>query len=135
MVKFLKSGKVVVLTQGRFAGRKAVIVKNYDDGSSERHFGHALVAGIERYPLKVTKDMGQKRMAKRSKVKPFLRMINYNHIMPTRYSLDVDLKSVNPTEVAANPTAKQAAKKELAKVFKERYQTGKNKWFFTKLRF
>ena len=34
MVKFLKSGKVVVLLQGRFAGRKAVIVKNFDDGTT-----------------------------------------------------------------------------------------------------
>lgn len=53
MVKFLKSGKVVVLLQGRFAGRKAVIVKNFDDGTTGRQYGHALVAGIAKYPRKV----------------------------------------------------------------------------------
>jgi len=36
--------------------------------------------------------MGQKLVAKRSKVKPFVKVVNFNHIMPTRYSLDVDLK-------------------------------------------
>jgi len=46
MVKFLKPNKVVLLLQGRYAGRKAVIVKNFDDGVSGRQYGHALVAGI-----------------------------------------------------------------------------------------
>merc|ERR1719461_1595077 len=31
MGKFLKSGKVVLVLAGKFAGRKAVIVKSYDD--------------------------------------------------------------------------------------------------------
>ena len=53
MVKFLKPNKVVVLLQGRFAGRKAVIVKNFDDGTNSRPYGHALVAGIDKYPRKV----------------------------------------------------------------------------------
>lgn len=53
MVKFLKPNKVVVLLQGRYAGRKAVIVKNFDDGTQQRKYGHALVAGIAKYPRKV----------------------------------------------------------------------------------
>jgi len=53
MVKFLKANKVVVLLQGRYAGRKAVIVKNFDDGTKERPYGHAIVCGIAKYPRKV----------------------------------------------------------------------------------
>ncbi len=53
MVKFLKQNKVVVLLQGRYAGRKAVIVKNFDDGTKERPYAHAIVAGIAKYPRKV----------------------------------------------------------------------------------
>lgn len=53
MVKFLKPNKVVVLLQGRYAGRKAVIVKNFDDGTKERPYGHAIVCGIAKYPRKV----------------------------------------------------------------------------------
>ena len=32
----MKSGKVVLLLSGRYAGRKAVIVKSYDDGTGDR---------------------------------------------------------------------------------------------------
>lgn len=85
MGKFIKSGKVVLVLNGRYAGKKAVIVKNYDDGSSDKPYGHALIAGVARYPLKVTKRMGKKRTAKRSKVKPFVKVVNYNHLMPTRF--------------------------------------------------
>lgn len=85
MGKFIKSGKVVLVLNGRYAGKKAVIVKNYDDGSTDKPYGHALIAGVARYPLKVTKRMGKKRTAKRSKVKPFVKVVNYNHLMPTRF--------------------------------------------------
>jgi large subunit ribosomal protein L27e len=84
MGKFLKAGRVVLVLNGRYAGKKAVIVKNQDDGDSRRQYGHALVAGIARYPLKVTRRMGTKRVAKRSRIKPFIKVYNYNHLMPTR---------------------------------------------------
>ena len=67
-MKFLKAGKVVLVLQGRFAGKKAVIVKNYDEGTKDHPFPHAIVAGVERYPLKITSSMGKKKVAKRSKV-------------------------------------------------------------------
>lgn len=50
----LQPGKVVILLSGRFAGKKAVIVKNYDDGSSGRAYGHALVCGLSKEPRKVS---------------------------------------------------------------------------------
>lgn len=84
MGKIMKSGKVVVVLGGRYAGKKGVVVKTHDDGSNDRPYGHALVAGINKYPLKVTKKMSKKKVAKRTRVKPFLKVINYNHLMPTR---------------------------------------------------
>jgi hypothetical protein len=50
---FSQANKVVVLLQGRYAGKKAVIVKNYDEGTSSRPYGHALVCGLSTYPRKV----------------------------------------------------------------------------------
>ncbi|KAI8830454.1 60S ribosomal protein L27 [Chytriomyces hyalinus] len=135
MVKFLKSGKVVLVLSGRFAGRKAVIVKNYDEGTGSKPYPHAVIAGIERYPLKITKGMGQKRIAKRSRVKPFIKSINYNHILPTRYNLDLDLKSVVTAESFKEPSQRVTSKKAIKKLLEERYNSGKNKWFFQKLRF
>lgn len=80
----IKAGKVVVMLAGRYAGRKAVVVKAFDSGSDDRKFTHALVAGIDRYPRKVTKSMSKAKVTKRSKVKPFVKYINVTHLMPTR---------------------------------------------------
>ena len=44
---------MVILLSGRYAGKKAVIVKNNDDGSAGRSYGHAVVAGLAREPRKV----------------------------------------------------------------------------------
>ncbi|KAJ3299165.1 60S ribosomal protein L27A [Borealophlyctis nickersoniae] len=134
-MRFLKSGKVVLVLQGRYAGKKAVIVKNFDEGTKERPYPHAVVVGIERYPLKVTKGMGAKRVAKRSRVKPFIKVVNYNHLMPTRYNLDIDLKSVVSQETFKEPSQRITARKSVKKLFEERYNSGKNRWFFQKLRF
>merc|ERR1712146_244785 len=130
--KFLKAGKVVLLLNGRQAGKKAVIVKSFDEGTPDRPHGHAIVAGIMKYPPKITK---------RSRIKPFLKCVNYNHVMPTRYALDVELKSIVTGDVVsgANPTTRQNARKDVKKIFEDKYntslKTGKNKWFFQKLRF
>jgi large subunit ribosomal protein L27e len=48
---------------------------------------HLEVAGIDRYPRKVVKAMGKAKLEKRSKIKPFLKVVNFNHIMPTRLVL------------------------------------------------
>ena len=246
--KFLKAGKVVLLLNGRMAGKKAVIVKTFDDGTPDRQYGYCLVAGIQKYPLKISKSMTEKKIAKRSKVracggdcpystppataggargevvdaaaaasvplvaalasaaavpsrlgyfceaaavelmlccccccravagystmaplpmaplpllsvsaslipslplpcrrqvKPFIKVVNYTHLMPTRYALEAELKSIVTTDLvngsSANPTARQNARKEVKKMFEEKYnnslKTGKNKWFFQKLRF
>mmetsp|Transcript_22535 Transcript_22535/g.58768 ORF Transcript_22535/g.58768 Transcript_22535/m.58768 type:complete len:136 (+) Transcript_22535:110-517(+) len=135
MVKFLKPNKVVILLKGRYAGKKAVIVKNYDDGNSARPYGHALVCGLCKEPRKVIKRSSQKKQAKRSTVKTFVKLVNYNHIMPTRYTLDVDLKSVVTPDVIENSTKRTEARKETKKLMEEKFKTGKNRWFFTKLHF
>lgn len=125
------------------AGKKAVIVKTFDDGTADRPYGHCLVAGIQKYPLKITKSMSEKKIAKRSRVKPFIKCVNYTHMMPTRYALEIELKSIVTTDLVngstANPTARSNARKEVKKLMEEKYnlslKTGKNKWFFQKLRF
>merc|ERR1712141_401981 len=136
MGRFVKSGRVVILTAGKYAGKKAVVVKETNEGSGERLYGHALVAGIDRYPRKVTKSMGKKKIAKRNKMKPFVKIINYNHIMPTRYSVDIALnKEIVNKESVKDGSKKRHARSHVKEAFEERYKTGKNKWFFQKLRF
>ena len=197
-------GKVVVVLQGRYAGKKAVIVKNNDDGTSSRNYGHALVCGLSTIPRKVravetmmrfmcarsfapgsrarcagagepeigsgmktlfctretlsverlsleraltanvrlfhrikqvTKKMDEKKQAKRSRCKVFIKNINYSHLMPTRYTLDVDFKGKVSSDVLDNSTKKIAAQKEAKALLEERFKTGKSRWFFTRLAF
>jgi large subunit ribosomal protein L27e len=119
-----------------FQSRQVVVLKQYDDGTKERPYPHVVVAGVERYPLKVTKSMGAKKLAKRSKVKPFIKCINYNHLMPTRYALELEgLKGVVSAETFKEPTQREEAKKVVKKLFEERYLSGKSRYFFTPLRF
>lgn len=128
MPKIYKPGKVAVVLQGRQAGKKVVVIKQYDEGTKERPYAHVLVAGIERYPLKVTKSMGAKKLAKRSKVKPFIKAINYSHLMPTRYALELEsLKGVVSNDTFKEVSLRESAKKDVKKLFEERYQSGKNR--------
>jgi ribosomal protein L14E/L6E/L27E len=91
---------------------------------------------IERYPSKVTKRMGKKRMEKRSKVKPFIKIVNYNHLMPTRYTLELEgLKGAVSHDTFKEVSQREEAKKNVKKALEERYTSGKNRWFFTPLRF
>uniref|UniRef100_A0A1D1ZGX3 60S ribosomal protein L27 n=1 Tax=Anthurium amnicola TaxID=1678845 RepID=A0A1D1ZGX3_9ARAE len=134
MGKIMKPGKIVLVLSGRFAGRKAVVVRNYDDGTSDKQYGHALVAGIDRYPRKVHKRMGKARIHKKSKIKPFLKVVNYNHLMPTRYTVDIPMEKIAPKDLK-DPAKRKILRFQTRCKFEERYKAGKNKWFFQKLRF
>merc|ERR1712059_13149 len=111
MAKFIKSGKVAIVTRGRFAGKKVVVVRPQDDGTKGHSFPHALVVGIERGPQRITKAHDAKKIAQR-KVKPFVKVINYNHLMPTRYSLDVEsFKNAVTSDALNEPSQRVEAKK------------------------
>nr|XP_011470457.1 PREDICTED: 60S ribosomal protein L27-like [Fragaria vesca subsp. vesca] len=88
-------------------------VKAFDD----RAYGHCLVAGIKKYPSKVIRKDSAKKTAKKSTVKL------------------VDLKKVVTPDVLTSKDKKVTALKETKKRFGERFKMGKNRWFFTKLRF
>merc|ERR1711881_50425 len=90
--RILKYGRVVILLTGRYAGRKGVIVKVHDDSHQDRKFPHALVAGINRYPRKVHKNLSKKSMARKIKIKPFIKYVNLNHLMPTRHILSSEIE-------------------------------------------
>ncbi|KAF7833662.1 60S ribosomal protein L27 [Senna tora] len=106
MVKFLKPNKAV-----------AVILRTFDDGTRDRAYGHCLVAGIKKYPSKVIRKDSAKKTAKKSRVKAFVKL---------------DVVSVDALQ---SKDKKVTALKETKKRLEERFKTGKNRWFFTKLRF
>jgi len=119
----------------RLTAAQVVIIQPQDTGSKTHPFPHALVAGIERYPSKITRRMSKDKQSKRSKVKPFIKVINYNHLMPTRYTLELEgLKGAVTGDTFKEVSQREDAKKTVKKALEERYQSGKNRWFFTPLR-
>ena len=135
MVKVMKSDKVVLLLSGRYAGKKAVILKTYEDGTQDKPYGLALVAGVDRYPRKVHKRMSKLKLKQRSKIKPFLKVINYNHVMPTRYSINLTLDTKIVPKDLRDPAKKKKLRLAVRSKMEEKYKSGKNKWFFQKLKF
>jgi len=137
----LKSGRIVIMLTGRYAGKKAVILKLFTEGTNTRRFSHALVAGISRVPRKVTRGMSDNRIARRLRVKPFVKYVNLTHILPTRYVLkkELDVKSiitsfeshstmkkdneVTTRDPLANVDFKQNLRKEVKKVLETRFAT------------
>ena len=78
--------------------------------------------------------MSAKKIKRRSKVKPFIKIINYNHLMPTRYTLELEgLKGVITSDTFKEPSQKLEARKTIRKTLEDKYNTGKNKWFFQPL--
>ena len=66
--------------------------------------------------------MSQKKIERRSKVKPFVTTVNYNHIMPTRYTVatDFDLKNVVPEVKPTSKDDRTKLKRELRKLFSDK---------------
>ena len=103
MVKFLKQGKLVIVLRGRYAGRKAVVVKTFDDKK------RILIAGLDKPPQKVVRQMSKRAIAKRSRVRPFVKLVNQNHVMVSRYTVDFLFKNISlpkrkDSEEDAEPT-------------------------------
>lgn len=79
--------------------------------------------------------MSKARQEKRSKIKPFIKVVNYNHLMPTRYTLELEgLKGSITADTFKEVSQREDAKKTVKKTLEERYTSGKNRWFFTPLR-
>jgi len=124
----MKAGRIVILLAGRRAGKKAVIVKQFDEGKKGKTFSHALVAGVERTPLKVTKRMSKNKIKRRSTLKPFVKVVNYNHILPTRFQVtgefaqgSSELKTVVTEDKLANKETRKKLKNEVKAIFTDRY--------------
>ena len=127
MVKCLKAGKVVVITSGKYAGKKAVIVKVNEEATDKYKFPHAIVVGVESAPRKVTRAMDEKTVNKKTSMKVFAKVINLQHFMPTRLLLrsrftgryNVEFKFENLPKASAPAADKKEAMKAIAKMFQE----------------
>ena len=90
--------------------------------------------------------MSKAKIEKRSKcMKPFVKYVNVRHVFPTRYVVDLDLKKAVDEADLVDAERKVDVKKNLKKVFEDRYLNQKevtsekkaagSSYFFQKLRF
>jgi large subunit ribosomal protein L27e len=149
MVRFIKPGRVVVILSGRNAGKKAVVVKCYDDVTKDRAFPHCLVAGVKKPPLFITPKMHEKKQERRTRVSSFVKYVNYRHLLPTRYVVtgDIDLKGIVTDEKMGSIKLRKDLRKEIKNLFTKKYTSQATvkkgekagslhtKFLFSKLRF
>ena len=77
-------------------------------------------------------------------VKPFVKFVNYNHMMPTRFLMkdDLEFKNVVTDEKMANADSRKEMKKDLKAMLQDRYAKPQDaekqqvtEFLFSKLRF
>ena len=107
MVKFYKPGKIVVVLNGRFAGRKGIIVKSNYESVKDRKYPHCMVVGLSHGPRKPTRKNIAKLQAKIKQLESqentvdrikklksfgvFIKNYNMSHLLATRYTLKDEL--------------------------------------------
>ena len=107
MGKFYKPGKVVVVLNGRYAGKKGIIVKSNYESVKDRKYPHCMVVGLSNGPRKPTKKNLARIQAKiknlesqensSDKIKAlksfgvFIKTFNMSHLLATRYTLKDEL--------------------------------------------
>lgn len=66
--------------------------------------------------------MSSKKIERKTRVKPFVKYVNYNHMLATRFLVkdDLEFKLAVTDEKMETPEARSAAKKEVKKMLEER---------------
>ena len=112
MGKFYKPGKVVVVLNGRYAGRKGIIIKSNYESVRDRKYPHCMVVGLSKGPRKPTKRNLAKLQDKIKKLESskdsnekitalksfgvFIKTYNMSHLLATRYQVKEDF-GINKT--------------------------------------
>ncbi len=103
-----------------------------------------IVAGIARNPQRVQRKINKKKFIKKTGVKTFVKAVNQNHVIPTRFVVnDFDLKDVKEDNLKGENRVE--LRKKLRKSFSETYRNlpslktndkaGNVRFFFQRLRF
>lgn len=116
MAKFYNSGRIVVVTNGKYAGKKGIIIKSNYEQTKTKKYAHCLVLGLRKTPRRVTKKYLKKledrtrvltdkvnnkkidaeELQKLKRFGVFLKTYNMNHILATRYKATDNFGIDNP---------------------------------------
>ncbi|KAL6122728.1 rpl27a [Nucleospora cyclopteri] len=121
-----KENMIVVCVKGRFAGKKAAVMKVLEDG-------YVIVGGINRVPSDSTEQMAAWEKRKCQKMLTFVKRINIKHLIATRYKTSISLTSVNLTKDISDKAYKTEVNSQVNKMLKDAYENDKKEWIFTTL--
>lgn len=132
------------MTNGRYAGKKGIIVKSNYENVKDRKYPHCLVVGLSKGPKKATKknlrkleekikaldgkENSAEKIAKLKSMGVFMKTYNMAHLLVTRYSIKEDfgvskgLEKLDTLEAQVKET-----KSSLAKLQNEKKEENKAK--------
>lgn len=123
-----KPNMIVVLTNGRLAGKKAVVVGEIDEHT-------IVVAGVNRLPSPSEDYMPTWQKKKNEKFLTFIKKVNIHHVLATCFKADIGLPKMEAAEIIADLAAKKAANEETERCMRAAYEAKKAKFLFTALKF
>jgi len=88
MVNIYKTGRVVIVLSGKYAGKKAFVLKNSNiESLCEKKI---IILGIKKEMKKIKYNMSKRKIISNLRFKTFIKTINIKHVFPTRYVIETD---------------------------------------------
>jgi large subunit ribosomal protein L27e len=139
-----------LVLKGRYSGSKAIILGE-NSPNKGKSYNSYLVGGIKKCPKKNSRYSKDNKNERKIRMKIFVKKININHIMPTRFYIDLnknskkivdekikDFQDITQKEYENVPKIGKEKKifgSFVKNIFLDQFFSGKHKWFFKKLNF
>lgn len=124
----LEKEKVVLLSKGRYAGCKGVIVDDIEKGE---RYEYVTVIGLAKVPSPVTENMTERQKKRRESIRCFVKRMNIRHLMATKYTMENVFDKIELTDVT-DMSEKVELLREAEKLFKAAYVNNPTHWVFKK---
>ncbi|KAH9387188.1 large subunit ribosomal protein L27e [Nematocida major] len=124
----LEKEKVVLLSKGRYAGCKGVILDDLKKGDK---YEYVTVVGISKAPRPVTENMTERQKNRRESMKCFVKRMNVRHIMATKYTMENVFDKLEIVDVT-DMSEKVEMLREAERLFKGAYANNPSHWIFKK---
>lgn len=147
MSSCFKKGRIVIILNGRHAGKKAIVIKDKISSGNNSLLNNIGIIGIKNLPSRESRKKQSGTVGSKRRIKVFLKLMNKNHVIPTRYFVDLN---PNQQTLISNISNSFFDKKmnrdtsdkfveenmwQINNIFMDKYFSGKNKWFFKTLKF
>lgn len=124
-----KPNMIVVLTKGRLAGKKAVVLKEAGENM-------ILIAGVSRTPTESPDYLPNWQKRRNEKFVTFVKKVNIKHVLATRYKADVGLSELDIEGGALEDINIRATVNSQAnRILKGAFENSKARWLFSALKF